>query len=235
VRPLRAGPPLLLAALLLAACGAAPQRQPQPDADQDAPHLKEAEIHADLIQQMLDNGQYYAALAHVQEEQRSSGPSEQLTLLEADARGHLDQRAAADALYRQLLQGSRAAAAYHGLGRLYVEANLDSAIRYFKAAVERAPTDVDFRNDLGYALMNAGRYTEAQAELSTAVELAPSQTKARNNLIVLMMLRGNDSAVQQLAQDAALPPAKLQDLRRTAQSIRDQQTARAAKPAPGKQ
>ena len=230
---LRLLPPL--AAVLLVACGASPHRQDPPsDVDQETPHLKQAEIHADLIQQMLDNGQYYAALAHVQEEQRNSGPSEALTLLEADARGHIGQRPQADALYRTLLQGSRAADAYHGLGRLYVDTSLDSAIRYFAAAVQRAPTNVDFRNDLGYALMSAGRYTEAQPELSTAAELAPGQAKARNNLIVLMMLKGNEGAVQQLAQDAAVPPAKLQDLRRTAQSIRDQQTARAAKPAPGK-
>jgi len=39
--------------------------------DQEAPHLKDEEIHADLIRQMLDKGQYYAALAHIEDQKRS--------------------------------------------------------------------------------------------------------------------------------------------------------------------
>ncbi len=222
-----------LAALLLSACASAPQHgggPPVEKTENEAPPLKEEEIHTGLIRQMLDNGQYYAALAHIEDEKRKGG-SDELTLLEGDARSHLGQQAQADALYRKLLNTRYAAQAYHGLGRLYVDTDLDGSIRNLRSAVERAPTDVDFRNDLGYALMEAGRYTEANLQLSTAAELAPSQLKSRNNLIILMMLVGNEGAVRQLGQESAMTPERLKDLRDSAQSIRDTQKARAAKPA----
>jgi Flp pilus assembly protein TadD len=202
--------------------------------ENQAPHLKEGEIHADLIRQMLSNGQYYAALAHIEDQKRSGG-SDELTLLEADARSHLGQQAQADALYRKLLTTKYAGQAYHGLGLLYAATDLDGAIRNLRIAVERVPTDVDFRNDLGYALMEAGRYTEAMPQLSTAAELAPSQVKSRNNLIILMMLVGNETAVQRLAQGqgSMMTPERMQQLRDSAQLIRDKQKARAAKAAAG--
>ena len=222
----------MLPVLLLAACstfkgGSSPSAD---KLDSEAPHINEGEIHADLIKQMLDKGQYYAALAHI-EDQKRSGSNDQLTLLEADARSHLGQQTQADALYRELLTTRYAGPAYHGLGLLYAATDLDGAIRNFRYAVERAPTDVDFRNDLGYALMEAGRYTEAMTQLSTAAELAPSQVKSRNNLIILMMLVGNEGAVQRLAQESAATTERMQQLRSSAQLIRDKQNARAAKAA----
>ncbi len=184
---------------------------------------------------MLDKGQYYAALAHIEDERRRSGPSEELSLLEAEARRHLGQRKPADALSRSLLNGGPAAAASHGLGLLYVaQTDLNGAIRNLRNAVERAPTDVDFRNDLGYALMEAGRYTEANLQLSTAAELAPNQPKSRNNLIELMMLMDNESAVARLAQEqAGDDPGRAVEgpARRRPGDSGQQQNARAPKPA----
>jgi Flp pilus assembly protein TadD len=221
----------ILALVLLSACSTVRGTDGNADKmDQETPHLKNEEIHADLIRQMLDRGQYYAALAHIEDQQRSGG-SDELSLLEADARRHLGQQQKADALYRKLLETRYSAQAYHGLGLLYVETDLDGAIRNLRKAVEQAPTDVDFRNDLGYALMEAGRYTEAMPELSTAAELAPNQVKSRNNLIILMMLVGNEGAVQRLAQESAVTPDRMHELRGSAQMIRDRQNAKAAKAA----
>jgi len=226
---------ILLPALLLAACTTQDKhRDPPADPlDSAAPHLKTEEIHADLIQQMLDKRQYYAALAHI-EDQKRSGSNDQLSLLEADARRHLGQQAQAEALYRGLLNSQYAAQAYHGLGMLYVDSDLDGAIRNLRHAVERAPTNVDFRNDLGYALMTAGRYTEAMPELSTAAELAPAQTRSQKNLIILWLVVGgkeNDAAAQKMAQGLNISPEEMRQLRGSAQEIRSKQIARAAKPA----
>jgi len=44
--------------------------------ENQAPHLHEGEIHADLIRQMLSNGQYYAALAHIEDQKRSGSNDE---------------------------------------------------------------------------------------------------------------------------------------------------------------
>ncbi|HZR37149.1 MAG TPA: tetratricopeptide repeat protein [Nevskia sp.] len=221
----------LLPAVLLAACSSTARHPDSGNpAEAEAPHVSNQDIHADLIQQMLDKGQYYAALAHI-EDQKRSGSSEQLTLLEADARRHLGQRAQSEALYRSLLDSRYSAQAYHGLGMLYTNTDLEAAIRNLRRAVERAPTDVDFRNDLGYALMTAGRYNEAMPELSTAAELAPGQMKSRNNLIILMLLVGNEGAAQRLAQDADVKADGMRQLRDSAQAIRNRQNARTAKAA----
>lgn len=222
----------LLPIVWLAACNVQPKHdQPQQDGIYDKPlHLKNEEIHLDLIQQMLDKGQYYAALAHIEDAKRS-GSSEQLSLLEGDARRHLGQRAQAEALYRSLLTTQYAAQAYHGLGILYTDIDLEAAIGNLQRAVERAPTNVDFRNDLGYALMTAGRYTEAMPQLSTAAELAPAQTRSRRNLIILEILVGNERAAMQLKEDAGITPEGMRQLRDTATAIRNKLNAKAAKPA----
>jgi Flp pilus assembly protein TadD len=193
-------------------------------ADDKAVALKSGPIHTDLIRDMLANGQYYAALAHIEDERRNGGDTPELRLLEAEARRHLNQRAQAEALYRGLLDGPYAGPAYHGLGLLYVDTDLRTAIGDLRQAVRLMPTEVDFRNDLGYALMQAGRYTEAMPELSTAAELAPESRKSRNNLIILMMLMGNEAAVQRLAAGAGATADDLQRLRAQAQQVRRQQS-----------
>lgn len=221
------------ATLLLVACSGAsqrpPERQPPPAYEDAKPEpidpRKSQQIQYDLIRGLIDKGQYYAALAHL-EEQRQRGSTNELSLLEADARRHLGQRQQAEALYRRLLNTSLDGQALHGLGLLAVTTDLDNAIRSLKAAAGRLPTDVEIRNDLGYALMEAGRYAEALPELSTAAELAPTQLKSRNNLIILMLLTGNQAGVSQLVQQSGTSSETLKQLRDQAQSIRNRQAAR---------
>jgi endonuclease/exonuclease/phosphatase (EEP) superfamily protein YafD len=62
-------------------------------------------------------------------------------------------------------------------------------------------------------------------ELSTAAELAPNQVRNRNNLIELMMLMDNESAVARLAEQAGSTPAELKHLREDAQVIRNKVNA----------
>jgi Flp pilus assembly protein TadD len=222
---------VLGAMLLLAACAGQrpPERVPPPSFEEAKPEpidpKKNLQIQYDLIRGLIDKGQYYAAIAHV-EEQRQRGNSNELILLEADARRHLAQRQLADALYRRLLGTSVEGQALHGLGLLAAATDLDSAIRFLKTAAGRLPTDIEIRNDLGYALIEAGRYAEALPELSTAAELAPTQLKSRNNLIILMLLTGNQAGVNQLVQQSGTTPEALKQLKDQAQLIRNRQAAR---------
>lgn len=227
----RAG--LLLVVVLLSACAGTRQapRPPPPDDYKPEPvdPQKVQQIRSDVIRGLLDKGQFYAALAHIEEQKQSISDSSELTWLEAETRRHLMQTAQADALYRRLLGGSLEGRAYHGLGLMYAKTDLDGAIRNLRNAAMRLPTDVEIRNDLGYALMEAGRYTEALPELSTAAELAPSQLKSRNNLIVLMLLTGNQIGADRLAQQSGTTPDTLKALREQAQGIRQKQAARHAR------
>lgn len=177
-------------------------------------------VHAELVRSMLDQERYYAALAHVQQLQRESGNREEWRYLEAEARRSLDQTAAAEALYRGLLRGRLAGPAYHGLGLLYAGRDLAVATGYLREAARRAPTDADVRNDLGYALLRAGRYGEALAELATAVELAPESGQARSNLLLLLLVQNDEAAAARIAQQAAVPPEAMTRLRAQARSLR---------------
>src|SRR6478735_4540622 len=75
----------------------------------------EAAIHTDLIRGLLDHGQYFAALAHIDEEQKANGKSDALSALRADALAAMGRTAEADEIYRSLAHGDYAGEAYHGL------------------------------------------------------------------------------------------------------------------------
>lgn len=201
--------------LLCAAC-AAPQRS----GGDPAALSVDREVYADLIRRMLDEGQYYAALAHVQQRQRSGGgDAELLRYFEAEARRGLRQVPEAHGLYAGLLKSKLAPQAYHGLGLLHAASDIRRAVAYLQEAATRAPTDAEIRNDLGYALMRAGAYDAAMTELATAAELKPDSDKARNNLLLLLLLRGDEAGVQKFAQEAAIPPQTVQRLREQARTL----------------
>lgn len=201
---------------VLGACSALPR-----SVDADGREVQEPEraLRGELVRNMLDQGQYYAALAHIQQLQRDSGNSAELRYLEAEAQRRLGQTAKAEALYRGLLRTGYAADAYHGLGLLYAKTDLNAAVQQLQQAVQRRPTDIQMRNDLGYALMVGRRYREALPQLATAVELDPEGEKSLNNLILLLLLTGDEAGVKRVAAQGAVSSQTLAGLRKQAQSM----------------
>lgn len=223
--------------LLASACVSESRRQLDatvaPEIATDTPE-SQRQVHIDLIRRMLDQNQYYAALAHVQAQVQDTGGSEELRLLEAEARRKLGQRDAAMAIYRDLLKTRYVAEAYHGLGLSNVQAQLPTAIWQLQQAVQRRPASAEMRNDLGYALMMAGRYNEAMPELATAVELeagASGSDRARNNLVLLMLVSGDEAGAQRVVQQSGMKDDTLAGLRRQAQSLRARKTTPSTAPA----
>ncbi|WP_293367505.1 tetratricopeptide repeat protein [Nevskia sp.] len=225
--------PLLVGLALfgLAACQSQPTRPLSAEnyEVEAADPAKVRQIKNDAVRTLLDQGQYYAALAHIEEQKQGQPDSPDLIYLEAEARRHLRQLQQSEALYQRLMGGPLEGKAWHGLGLLTARSDLEAAIRSLRNASAKLPTDVEIRNDLGYALMEAGRYTEALPELSTAAELAPSQLKSRNNLIILMLLTGNQAGAEQMAKQSGATPETVKQLRSQAQSIRSQQASRGAR------
>lgn len=176
-------------------------------------------VYADVIQGLINQEQYYAALAHIQQQQRQQGNSDQLRFLEAEARRQLGQAAESEKLYKQLLRSRYAAQSYRGLGLLYAPRDLNIAVQHLREAVQREPTSAGMRNDLGYALMSGGRYREALTEIATAVELEPGLDKARNNLIVLLILSRDEAGVKRVAAAGSVSDKNLANLRRQAQNL----------------
>ncbi len=221
----------VLGVALVSACALPRPIDAAPPGDRAGAADIDRQIYGDLIRSMLDQGQYYAALAHVQQRQRSSGGDrDELRYLEAEARRALGQMDAADALYQGLRKSRLAAEAYHGLGLLHAGSDLARAVGYLREAALRAPTNADVRNDLGYALLHARRDDEALQELATAVELAPESEKARNNLLLLLLVRGDTAAVSRIVREAAVTPETLSRLRQQAVGLRAPQGAAGGRP-----
>jgi Flp pilus assembly protein TadD len=202
--------------LLVAACATPLTRKGVDAADAAA-------VHSDLIRGLLSQGQYYAALAHIDDQARVRGDNDELRALRADTLSALGRRPEAEALYRGLLQGRYAGEGYHGLGLLYARTDPKAAIGSLRAAVKLRPTSAEWRNDLGYALMSAGRLSEALPEVATATELDPAVERYRNNLVILLILMKDESRVARLAQQWRLPQSALGDLRKQAQALQVRQ------------
>lgn len=178
-------------------------------------------VHTELIQTMLAQHQYYAALAHIQQLANEEGATPELRYLEGEVRRKLGQSPAAEALYRGLLRDQDySGAAYHGLGLLAAErGDVRGAVQHLRTAAGRRPTDAEIRNDLGYALMLSGRYQEALPEIATAVELDPANDRSRSNLLLLLMLQRDEKRVRQVVAESGVKPDQLARLRAQAQSL----------------
>lgn len=196
----------------------------------DPAAASEPALYLEAVRGLIAQRQYYAAIAHIQEDRRRHGDTPELRLLEADARRLLGQNKTSETLYHSVLRGAfdgpLAGKARHGLGLLYAPVNLDAALKELREATRLKPTEPDFRSDYGYALMQRRRFAEARVELSTARELAPQHIAARNNLLILLYAQGDEAAAQRLAQVAALDATTLARLKAQAQSLKT------AKPAP---
>lgn len=212
----------LLSLLLLGAC-TTPLRIERAIENGEVPSANDGrsaqQVHVDLVRGMLAQKQYYAALAHVQELQRKRIGGDQLRVLEAQARSKIGQTREAESIYQTLLGGRYAGEAYQGLGLLYADSDADKAAAYLRQAVLRLPTNIEMRNDLGYALMMAGRYSEARPELATAVELDPQGTRSGHNLIILLILMRDEAGVRRIAAQSGVKPETLASLRKQAQTL----------------
>lgn len=219
-RPLLALP-LVAAAAALVGCagfGAAGPEAPEPAA------ASESALYLDAVRALIGQGQFYAAIAHIEEDRRRYGDTAELRLLEADARRALKQNKASEALYRGVLRsagrGPLGGKARHGLGLLYAPVDLSAALVELREASRLRPTDAAIRSDLGFALMQVRRFGEARVELATANELAPDNVAARNNLLILLYVLGEEPAAQRLAAASAVDASLLARLKGQAQSFK---------------
>lgn len=210
--------PLVAASITLVGCAGLGKN------DSNAPPATEAALYLDAVRGLIGQGQYYAAIAHIQEDRRVYGDTAELRLLEADARRSLRQNKTAEALYQGVLrgasQGPLAGKARHGLALLYAGIDLNAALREFREAVRLKPTDATLRSDYGFALMQMRRFDEAKVELFTAMELAPDNIAARNNLLILFYAQDDETHARWLAAQTQVDAALLARLKSQAQSFK---------------
>ncbi|MBW3630629.1 MAG: protein kinase [Gemmatimonadetes bacterium] len=91
--------------------------------------------------------------------------------------------------------GGRSAAALHAEGlRLFGSRSFADAVARLQAAADLAPANASYRNDLGWALYEAGQYDAAARELSEVLRLDPRRAIAHANLGEVRLAQGDTAA-----------------------------------------
>ncbi len=179
-------------------------------------------VYLGLIQRMQQEGAWYASLAHIDAYRHRYGDNPQLRALQAEALRRTGQTEAAATIYRGLLKGPQAAAAWHGLGLIAAAAERPGEAEDALArAVALEPLNVDYLGDLGFHRLREGEGMQARAPLTQAAELAPTDTRAIANLALWTLLHGDASQAEAMMRQAALPEATRGEIYRLAGSLRN--------------
>lgn len=188
--------PVYAAALALLAPAALPAQSVAPITGRDA---QSRALYLSLIEDLRRSGKAHAALAHLDAFDRQFPRAPDAAILRGDCLVDLKDYAAATAVYRGLLTGPQAAAAHAGLGRVEaLNARWSAAADHYAQAVAVAPTATTYLNDLGFALLNAGRTADALFRLRQAAELAPGDTRVRGNLALALAASGDAAGARQM-------------------------------------
>lgn len=170
------------------------QQIPRLVCDSEQPSRDET-LAFSLVEKRVQDGQLHAAYADV-----LALPAHQAraALLRADILRRLG-RPEARRWYEALLRTCLAAQARHGLGQMSAaKGDWLDAVSEFQKAVMLTSTEARFRNDLGYALLQAGSLEAAEFELKVASELDTDSRLPFMNLLLLAMVRGDSTRAEQL-------------------------------------
>ncbi|MGX2040312.1 tetratricopeptide repeat protein [Methylocaldum sp. MU1018] len=173
----------------------------------------EQRMYLDLVYEMVKQGQYYAALAHLDQLEKKASSAPQNVYLRAESLRGIGRPERAAKLYRSLLDGCMAGYSLHGLGLLAAAAGrLDEAEDFLMRAGRERPASADVRNDLGMVLLLAGRRDAARQEFLTAAELDRKDPLPVENLIVLMLMDDNPREAKRVAERRGLSEQDLERL-----------------------
>lgn len=197
---------IVLLGLLMAGCVSVPSAPGQSDVLSKARGPEQNQnLYIDLVRKMIENDQLYAALAHLDAQKQEFGTEPAARLLRAEVLRKLGRSNQAAAMYKSLVSdGIFRGRAEHGLGLIKVSHNLGAGIKHLQTAAHLRPTDARIRNDLGYALLKAGRSADALLNLATAYQLEGGGVLARNNYIVALLLEGEARKAARIAANAQL-------------------------------
>lgn len=187
--------------------------------------------HVQLVTQMQQKGLYFASLAHIDALQQRWGADAELDLLRADALRQTGQTANARTAYSQLLATPMKARAAHGLGLLAGRAgDFQGAVGFLQQATQAAPTDADVLNDLGFALMQQGRWADARLPLMKASELASDNPRIWSNVSLFLTLDGQVKQAMDVAESRQLSAVARNQIIEMARSIRERNSGASAAP-----
>jgi Flp pilus assembly protein TadD len=222
-----------LAALAMAGCGTL---KDQYAASNDAQQRAAAEAAVDtkagaaidtkatylrLVEQMQNEGLWFASLAHIDALEQRWGVSPESTRARADALRQTGQAAPSEAAYKRLMGTPLESAGYRGLGLLAgARGSYPEAVQLFKQAQRQTPTDALLLSDLGYANLRAGQIADARLPLMQALQLSPNNTQAQANLALYLEATDQSEQANRLMEANRMPAASRAAVREAAQQLR---------------
>lgn len=223
-------PGMLIALSLmgLGACATGPAR-PVPAVEGpsldpgDCGSLADAErLRLVLIEDELQADHPRAALAYLDALPGTLRNAPKAVYLRAEAYRAVAEYTQARTLYEALSLGCLAGAGYHGLGLIAAaQQDLETSLSNLYMARTLLSADPRVRNDYGYALLLAGRVGEARVEFETVLELSDRQPRAAGNLVLAMLVDGDEPAALRYAQVISLSDERMQQLRQHADVLRE--------------
>lgn len=166
---------------------------PVPDV---APEKSRA-LYLTLISSLVDEGKHHAALAYL-DDFDTRWPNDPVAVsLRADQHLALGELKAAALHYQRLRAFGADARADAGLGRVAGSLQKwNKSIQYLESAVRQRPANASYLNNLGYAYLKTDNAQKARRLFERAYEIEPENMQVRNNLMVSMVLTGDQKAVQ---------------------------------------
>lgn len=210
-------PCLMVFVLLLSACSAfAPSQHtaaPLPAVTGTITAQNEASLYLNVVDGLLKQQRFGAALAFLDgyASHRKDTPP-RYWLMRGNALLELDRGDEAADAYAKLGSTPLAAEGWNGQGR--VAANRKqwrSASEYFRKAVQVSPANVEFINNLAYSSLQLGEIGASIFYLRQALELDPSSSLVRNNLIIALTMSGDATSADTLMRTIA-DPRRRQDI-----------------------
>ncbi len=178
----------------------------------------EDRVALDAIDAMIEDREFYAGLARLES---VSFDTQAHWLRWAQLLGQVGQLDTSESAFRAIVDTCDSYQAYHGLGVVLVKkGQLDAAVEALDHAKELAPADISVRNDLGYALLRAGRYGRAAFELRTAFELSKGRPSIGQNMIAAYYLNGGMPGLGVLRRELSINDEQLQSGIRLAEKLK---------------
>lgn len=174
-----------------------------------------------LVEQMQNEGLWFASLAHIDALEQRWGMSPESTRARADALRQTGQAALSEAAYKRLMGTPLESAGYRGLGLLAgARGSYPEAVQLLKQAQRQTPTDALLLSDLGYASLRAGQLAEARLPLMQALQLRPDNTQAQANLALYLEATDQSEQANKLMEANRMPAATRAAVREAAQQLR---------------
>lgn len=167
---------------------------------------------AERLQQMVRSGQSIVA----------SGQTDPMKL--AEARNYFEQALALD---------QRHSAAHHGMAIVAdLQQDYQTAEFHYKQALSANPSDPNLLNDLGYSYVLQNRFAEATNYLNRVLQISPNFERAKVNMALMSLKRGNRAEAQQVLSGMYDPVKTQATLAKLEQSVQEMQTAQMQVTAP---